>query len=160
MEGTVCCSPRTFEGSFSSLSHLPAQLTWQCRTVETTHLPIGPPALAIRNLLWGPGLLVPPHLLFCPRMGSLQELHVSICARPCAGNRGQCHASRLTRFCPHGAHSQVGEPDSESCDREIQTRSHPRLQSGRASWKKQTSHIIPACFCPFLVNPCHPLGLS
>lgn len=63
--------------------HLPAQLTWQCRTVETTHLPIGPPALAIWNLPWGPGLLVPPNLLFCPRMGSLQELHVSICASLC-----------------------------------------------------------------------------
>lgn len=41
------------------------------------------PALAIWNLPWGPGLLVPPHLLFCPRMGSLQELHVSICASLC-----------------------------------------------------------------------------
>ena len=83
-----------------------------------------------------------------------------LCVPACAGNRGHCHAPRLTRLCPHGVHSQVGEPDSESCDREIQTRYHPRLQSGRASWKKQTSHIIPACFCPCLVNPCHPLGLS
>lgn len=46
MEGTVSCSPRTFEGSFSSLSSSPCPAHLAVQDSRDYLLPIGPPALA------------------------------------------------------------------------------------------------------------------
>lgn len=74
------------------------------------------------------GVLAPPPLVVSPN-----SFHVSICARPNVGHLGQGCVPGLTWPCLCGAHSQVGDPDQESCDWEVERKYHLSLRLGRCS---------------------------
>lgn len=129
--GARFCFLRTSEGSYFSSS--PSLASCGCRTAEAYR---ASSTGRMELSLWLGASNSSPLVV------SPNSFHMSICARPCTGHLGHYCFPRLTWPCPCGAHSQVGEPDNESCDWEAESRHCPRLELGMSSWKRQISSFL------------------